>query len=264
MGLKTDKIKLHREGMIGWLIFNNPSRHNAMSLEMWQGLGDGLLEYGKDPDVRVVILTGQGDTSFISGADISEFESKRNSSLQKTSYDETMGRANQLLSTFKKPLISLIRGYCIGGGLATALHTDIRFATPKSRFGIPASKLGIGYGVAGLAKLATVVGSANARDIIFSARLVDSEEAKNMGLINFVVAEDRILQDTINYALTIANNAPLTIAAAKATIDSWETLLPSQKASEIEVLIDACFDSEDYQEGLAAFADKRKPVFLGK
>ena len=149
------------------MTFNNPARHNALSLEMWQGIGDILEHYNENPDVRVVVMRGAGGKAFVSGADISEFDEKRANAEQRRSYGEIAGRATHWLAKVEKPLIGLIEGYCIGGGLATALAADIRFATPDSKFGIPAAKLGLGYEYDGLAKLARVVGPSRARDIMF-------------------------------------------------------------------------------------------------
>ena len=262
--LDTQRMLAHSEGGIGWMIFNNPARHNALSLEMWQGISDILDAWSTDDDVRVVIMRGAGDKSFVSGADISEFDAKRVSATQREEYDSVAGRANRWLAAFEKPLIALIEGYCVGGGLATALAADIRFATPDSRFGIPAAKLGLGYDYAGLAKLARVVGPSRARDILFSARLMGAAEAKGMGLVNFVAERDEIEAETIAYARSIAGNAPLTVKAAKAALNTWESGAKSDDLDRVNRLVNACFDSEDYREGRRAFMEKRPPGFAGR
>lgn len=263
--LQTSKIigRIDDDG-IGWLIFNQPERHNALSLEMWQGIGDVLEAYDRDPDVRVAILRGTGGKAFVSGADISEFDTKRSSAAQKDEYGKTAGRANRWLAMFEKPLIALIEGYCIGGGLATALSADIRIATPDSTFGIPAAKLGLGYEYDGLAKLARLVGPARARDIMFSARFMQADEAYDMGLINQVFSREAIEQETIAYAERIAGNAPLTVKAAKAAINAWERGEREEDLRRVHTLVDECFDSEDYKEGRRAFREKRTPDFLGR
>ena len=265
LSLATEKIhaQIDQAG-IGWIIFNNPERHNPMSLEMWQGLGDALEQFDSHPQVRVAVMRGAGDKAFISGADISEFDNKRGSAKQKASYEKTMGRSNRWLSRFSKPLIALIEGYCIGGGLATALHADIRIATPDSSFGIPAARLGLGYDYAGLAKLARIVGPANARDIMFSARFMGADEALHMGLINFVHSREEIEPTTTAYAQRIAGNAPMTVAAAKAALNAWEGGEKKQELTEVIALVNACFDSEDYKEGRRAFKEKRTPDFNGR
>ena len=167
LALETRKIigRIDDDG-IGWLIFNQPERHNALALEMWQGIGDVLESYAEDPDVRGVVMRGAGGKAFVSGADISEFDSKRSSAAQKDEYAKIAGRANRWLARFEKPLIALIEGYCIGGGLATALSADIRIATPDSTFGIPAARLGLGYEYEGLAKLIRMVGPARKRSFV--------------------------------------------------------------------------------------------------
>ena len=186
--LSTQRMQAHIADGIGWMTFNNPARHNALSLEMWQGIGDILEHFAGNDEVRVIIMRGAGGKAFVSGADISEFDEKRANSEQRESYGQIAGRATHWLSKIEKPLIALIEGYCIGGGLATALSADIRFATPDSRFGIPAAKLGLGYEYEGLAKLARLVGPSNARDIMFSARFMPAIEAKEMGIVNFIHA----------------------------------------------------------------------------
>lgn len=263
--LDTHKIigRVDDDG-IGWLIFNQPERHNALSLDMWQGIGDVLEAFADDPQVRVAIMRGAGGKAFISGADISEFDTKRGSAAQKDQYGIVAGRANRWLATFAKPLIALIEGYCIGGGLATALAADIRFATEDSRFGIPAAKLGLGYEYPGLTKLIRLVGPARARDIMFSARFMEADEAQQMGLINFILPRENIAADTVAYAERIAGNAPLTVAAAKAAIDTWERGSREAEVKAVEALVDGCFDSDDYKEGRRAFKEKRTPDFKGR
>ncbi|MEZ5559899.1 MAG: enoyl-CoA hydratase [Pseudomonadales bacterium] len=248
---------------IGWIIFNQPERHNALSLEMWQGLADILSHYAADPAVRVAVMRGAGGKAFVSGADISEFDSKRGSAAQKEEYAKVAGEANRWLARFEKPLIALIEGYCIGGGLATALAADIRFATPDSRFGIPAARLGLGYEYEGLAKLARIVGPSRARDIMFSARFMEAPEALGMGLINFVAERADIEQQVVAYAERIAGNAPLTVRAAKAAVNAWERGAREDDVAAVRAQVDACFDSEDYREGRRAFKEKRPPRFRG-
>jgi len=263
--LNTTKMRAHIDpDGIGWIVFNHPERHNALSLEMWQGLGDILESYAADDRVRVAIMRGAGGKSFVSGADISEFDSKRASAAQKDEYGAIAGRANRWLASFEKPLIALIEGYCIGGGLATALYADIRIATPDSRFGIPAAKLGLGYEYEGLAKLARIVGPANARDIMFSARFMDAAQAHAMGLVNFVNERDEIEAESIAYARRIAGNAPLTVKAAKAALNAWERGEREEDLRRVHAQVNACFDSEDYKEGRRAFKEKRTPDFTGR
>ena len=264
LDLQTDRMlaSIDAEG-IGWVTFNNPSRHNALSLEMWQGMGDIFEHFENNPQVRVAVMSGAGGKAFVSGADISEFDTKRASAAQRIEYGKIAGRGTQAMANFSKPLIAMIDGYCIGGGLATALAADIRFATPQSSFGIPAAKLGLGYEYEGLAKLCELVGPSHARDIMLSARFFPAAEAQTMGLVNFTVASDNLQEQVTSYAQRVSGNAPLTVAAAKTAINTWERGGRDAEVRNVKTMIDACFDSKDYKEGRAAFAAKRKPVFLG-
>ena len=263
--LETNKMLAHIDpNGTGWVTFNNPARHNALALEMWQGIGDIFEQFANDEAVRVVVLQGAGGKAFVSGADISEFDTKRANAAQKASYAEIAGRANRWLARFEKPIIAKIRGYCIGGGLATALTADIRFASPESSFGIPAAKLGLGYEYEGLAALARLVGPARARDIMFSARFMDAHEAQAMGLVNFVVDAADLDDAVVEYAARVAANAPLTVRAAKAAIGTWERGGKDSEVAEVRRLVDACFDSADYKEGRRAFKEKRTPDFHGR
>jgi len=261
--VKTERMQAHIEQGVGWMTFNHPARHNALSLEMWQGIGDILEYYAHSEDVRVVVMRGAGGKAFVSGADISEFDQKRANAEQRVEYGKIAGRATRWLNSIDKPLIALIEGYCIGGGLATALSADIRFATPDSTFGIPAAKLGLGYEYDGLAKLARIVGPSRARDIMFTARFMPAEEAKEMGLINFIESTERIEAACLEYAQRIASNAPLTVKAAKAAVNAWERGSLESEVHHVGELVDQCFNSEDYKEGRAAFASKRTPEFRG-
>ena len=202
--LNTDRMRAEIADGIGWMTFNNPSRHNALSLEMWRAIGEIVSHFEGDKDVRVIVMTGAGGKAFVSGADISEFDKQRSNSEQKEEYARISASGSHALATVTKPLIAMVEGYCIGGGLATALAADIRFASPDSSFGIPAAKLGLGYEYAGLAKLARVVGPARARDILFSARFLSAEEAQNAGLVQFISPRDRIRNDVITYAKPVS------------------------------------------------------------
>ena len=262
--LKTERMIARQDGAIGWMIFNNPARHNALSLEMWEGMADILEAYQNDDSVRVVIMRGAGGKAFVSGADISEFDKHRANAAQRASYGETAARANRALAALDKPLLALIEGYCIGGGLATALAADVRFATEDGKFGIPAAKLGLGYEYEGLAKLARLVGPARARDIMFSARFMEPAEAKEMGLVNFVCSREDIEGQVRAYAERVAGNAPMTVRAAKAAVNAFERGGRVDEVSAVKALVDACFDSDDYKEGRRAFAEKRPPEFRNR
>jgi enoyl-CoA hydratase/carnithine racemase len=263
IALKTDKMLASVADGIGTLTFNQPEKRNAVSLAMWQAIGDVLEAFQHDDAVRVVVMRGAGGKAFASGADISEFDQARANSTQRRQYAETSGRGGRWLAEFDKPLIGMIQGFCIGGGLAIALNADVRFATPASQFGIPAARLGLGYEYAGTAALARLVGPSSARDILFSARFLSADEALRIGLINFLVSDDEIETTVHEYAQRIAANAPLTIRAAKRAIAAFERYSQVDAARDVAPFVDACFDSEDYKEGRKAFAEKRRPVFRG-
>ena len=185
MDTGTDKVNVDVDERLAWITFNNPARHNALSLEVWRGLGVALEACQNHDDVHVVIMRGAGGKAFISGADITEFGDKRNSVAQKAEYSKVSDHAQRWLNDLDKPLLAMIQGYCIGGGLAVALGADIRFATPGSIFGIPAAKLGLGYDYAGIATLSRLVGPSTTRDILFSARFLKATEAYEKRLIKF-------------------------------------------------------------------------------
>ena len=262
--LTTEKMLLETNGPVSWITFNQPEKRNAISLAMWEGLAEALALSMEDESIKVVVLKGAGGQAFVSGADISEFDQKRNSAEAKAAYAQIAGQASRYLRQSDKPVIALIEGYCIGGGLATALQADVRFATPGSMFGIPAARLGLGYEYESLRLLTQIVGPSRARDIMMSARLFKADEALAMGLVNFVEAEEDIYEAVAAYAERIASNAPLTIRAARAAIS--DVMLEASKRDRpgVQTLIDACFDSEDYREGRRAFAEKRPPQFGGK
>ena len=262
--LDTDRMRAWSRDGIGWMVYNNPARHNAVSLSMWQAIGDIIESFEQDPAVRVIITRGAGGKAFVSGADISEFDSKRSDATQMATYGAASARGSRALASLSKPLIACIEGYCIGGGLAAALNADVRFATPDSLFGIPAAKLGLGYGYEGLAKLSRAVGPASARDILLSARFLSAEEALRIGLINFIESRDEIRDAVTEYANRIARNAPLTVKAAKAAINAWERGGQKEDLDNVRRLVEACFDSDDYKEGRRAFAEKRTPQFGGR
>jgi len=260
----TDKMLSRKDGGVGYLIFNNPERHNAVSLEMWAATHDILESFRNDPEIRVVVLTGAGGKAFVSGADISKFGAERSSEEAVAKYNATTEQAFSGVHQFPKPTIAMIRGYCIGGGMALATCCDMRICTPGSKFGIPAAKLGLGYDHKGIRRLMDVVGPSFAKEIFFTARQFDAEEARMMGFVNRVVPDAELEGYVKNYGDTIAGNAPLTIGAAKYAVSE---LLKDQTERDIDSVAAAvkrCFDSKDYVEGRTAFMEKRKPVFTGQ
>lgn len=261
---KTDKMLARRDGGVGYVIFNNPERHNAVSLDMWNATSRILDDFAKDDSIRAVVMTGAGGKAFVSGADISKFESERSSKDAQRIYNETVERAYVSIQEYPKPTIAMIRGYCIGGGMALATCCDMRISTPGSKFGIPAAKLGLGYDFKGVRRLISVVGPSFAKEIFFTARQFDAEEARMMGFVNRIVPDAELETYVKSYADAIAANAPLTIAAAKLTVSE---LLKDEGERDMKTVTAAvlrCFDSKDYIEGRTAFMEKRKPAFTGQ
>jgi enoyl-CoA hydratase/carnithine racemase len=262
--VKTDKMLCRKEGQVGYVIVNNPERRNAMSLDMWEATARILDGFGKDDDIRVVVLTGAGDKAFVSGADISEFESARAGQDAVARYDDAVERANTAVYEFSKPTIAMIRGYCIGGGLGLALCCDLRICADDARFAVPAARLGVGYAYPGLKKLVHVVGPSFAKEIFYTARQFDADEARAMGLVNRVVKADELDAYVKTYAATISENAPLTIAAAKFAIGEAVKDESKRDLARCAAMVQQCFDSADYAEGRRAFMEKRRPAFTGK
>ena len=263
-GSETGRVTGAAEGVIGWVTFDRPHRHNAMSYEMWQALPEVLAAHDADPEVKAIVLRGAGEKAFVSGADISQFEEKRSSAAANETYRSAGERAFTSLRDTPKPTIAMIRGYCIGGGLAIALCCDMRIAADDARMGIPAAKLGLGYAQDGVKRLIDLVGPAYTKEILFTGRNYFAEEAWRIGLVNRVVPIDGLEDDVRATAETIGRNAPLTIAAAKLAVNETLLLPEEQNLDAVQTAVERCFDSEDFAEGRKAFAEKRPPVFKGR
>ena len=256
-------LKSIKDG-VGVVTFNNPEKRNAMSLEMWEGLGQALTELRDDDTVRVVVLVGAGDKAFVSGADISQFEKTRHNAAAAEEYSRRSDAQRALLANYPKPTISCIRGFCLGGGMQVAMLTDIRIAAEDSQFGIPAAKLGIAYGYEGLRNLVSLVGPSWARLIMYTGMRIDSREALRIGLVDRVMPTDELWGETMAIARTISANAPLAIKAAKITIAQVLKDPTDRDMAAIKQIGMECMDSEDFREGRRAFMEKRKPQFKGK
>jgi enoyl-CoA hydratase len=249
---------------IGIVTFNNPEKRNAMSLDMWEGLGQALVELRDNPTVRAVILAGAGDKAFVSGADISQFEKTRHNAEASEEYSKRSAAQRALLADYPKPTIACIRGFCLGGGMQVAMLADIRFAGENSQFGIPAAKLGIAYGYDGLRNLVSLVGPSWARLIMYTGMRIGSAEAQRIGLVDRVLPDAELWDATIEIARSISGNAPLAIQAAKITIAQVLKDAGNRDMDAIKAIGTACMDSEDFREGRRAFMEKRKPLFKGK
>ncbi|HVJ55134.1 MAG TPA: enoyl-CoA hydratase [Aliidongia sp.] len=259
-----DKILAAVDGAVATITFNNPERHNAVSLDMWKAVLAALDRFAADPAVRVLVVTGAGGKSFVSGADISKFEDERASEAAVAEYDEATESVYKTLLAYAKPTIAKIRGYCIGGGMNLAICCDLRISNEAARFAVPAAKLGLGYGMTRVKRVLDIVGPQFAKEIFFTARQFDAAEAKVMGLVNRVVPDGELDAFVADYAATIGGNAPLTVHSIKRIIGEALKDPDARDLALCDRLVKACFESEDYKEGRRAFMEKRKPAFTGR
>ncbi len=251
-----------RDG-VGLITFNQPEKRNAMSVEMWDGLAAILDAWERAPAVKVVVLTGAGDKAFVSGADISQFERRRNNADAQGGYDRLTSAGRAKLAGFGKPVIARIQGFCLGGGLGIALLADVRVAAEGSSFGIPAAKLGIAYGFDMVRRLLSLVGPAHAAALLFTGERIGAGEAARIGLVNQVVAPAALEETVAAMARGIAANAPLSITGMKLILGQAMLEPADRDMDAVARAVAACFDSADYAEGRTAFTEKRKPVFRG-
>ena len=260
--MSKGKLRVERDGPVGRLVLDNPERRNAIGADMWLGIPRAIDEFNNEASVRVIVVRGEGTQAFAAGADISEFEDHRSSEGEVKEYEAAITAAHHAIESSPKPVIALIHGFCVGGGLAVALSCDLRYADASSRFAVPAARLGLGYGVHGTGRLVATVGHAAAREIMFSAMRYDADEALAMGLVNRVLPDTELDDYVRKVALELAANAPMTIAASKAVINALAE--PKGDFSDAEAEVMRCMKSEDYVEGRRAFMEKRAPVFKGK
>ncbi len=261
-GAMAGTLRVEIEGALGWIVFDHLERRNALTAQMWAEIPDAARRLAQEPAIRVVILRGAGEAAFVSGADISEFERMR-SGPGAIAYDEQNTRAFEAIAAIDKPVLAMIHGFCIGGGTAIALQADLRFAADDAELAIPAAKLGLGYSPAGIDTLVRLVGPSVAKDLFFTARRVRSEEALRLGLVNAVVPKPELEACVRRTAETIAANAPLTLASVKRVMRGLARGVPTGEDPEIAGSVRACFESDDYREGVRAFLEKRPPRFHG-
>jgi enoyl-CoA hydratase/carnithine racemase len=259
-----NKILSRKKGAIGHLIFNNPEKRNAFSLDMSIAAADVLEDFLKDNAIRVIVLSGAGDKAFVSGGDISKFEQARATKEQVENYTKMGDRFRTLLKGSAKPTIAMIRGYCLGGGMAIALNCDLRICNEEASFGIPAAKLGIGYAADRLGQLVDLVGPSAAKDLLFTGRRCNAQEALRLGIANYVIASNELEAFVDSYANNIAANAPLSIVASKRVIDEYVKDGDKRDTALCERVVADCFASQDYIEGRRAFMEKRKAAFTGR
>jgi len=253
-----------KENAVGWVLFSNPAKMNAVSHDMWMALPGKIAAFDADPEVRVIVVAGDGDKAFISGADISQFEKTRGSAEAQAIYNRAVVDAYEAPVQCSKPVVAKIRGICMGGGLGLAAACDVRIAADDAVFRMPAGRLGLGYNFTGIKRFVHLLGAAGTSDIFFSARKFDAADALAMGFVNRVVPVADLDREVAAYCELVAENAPLTLAAAKFAIRQTGLDPAARDLERATRMIEACFNSEDYREGRRAFMEKRKPKFTGK
>ncbi len=258
------QLIIRRDGAIGRVAFSNPPKFNAMSFDMWRGLPTALAEFEADSAIRLVVLEGDGEKAFVSGADISQFEKNRSSSDSQKEYGAAVEAAYQAPIRCAKPVVAKIRGVCMGGGLGLAASCDLRICSTDARFRMPAARLGLGYGATGVNRFMTLIGVQNTYDLFLSARIFGADDALRMGFVTRVAAPEQLEAEVASWTSMAAENAPLTMKALKLTVNTMLADPAQRDMAAVQAAIAACFDSADYKEGARAFMEKRTPQFTGR
>lgn len=251
-----------RDGEIATVTLNRPDRLNALNRGMWQTLGERMRELSADDALRCIVLRGAGGKAFAAGADIAEFATERADARQAKRYGELIHATMQAVAQCKHPTVAMIEGACIGGGLEIAAMCDMRICGNSSRFGVPINKLGLTMGYGELAGLLALVGRAVALEILLEGRVFDAAEAFRKGLVNRVVADDQVENESYALARRIADGAPLVARWHKQFIERLSVKADIPAADWDEGF--ACFDTDDYKEGVRAFLAKTRPQFRGR
>lgn len=249
---------------VGTATFNQPEKRNAISVAMWRGFADILDAFAADPAVKVVVLTGAGSKAFVSGADISEFDTMRGDADAQQEYDRQTSEGRAKLAGFAKPMIARIEGFCLGGGLNIAMQADMRVAADNALFGAPAAKIGNVYGLEMARKLVSLVGPAHTRMLLYTGSRIDAAMAERIGLVNRVVPAAELDGVIAEMARAISENAPLSVRAHKLVINEAVKDAADRDLAGVRAAMEACLNSADYREGRAAFMQKRPPAFTGQ
>ncbi|HLL75233.1 MAG TPA: enoyl-CoA hydratase-related protein [Pyrinomonadaceae bacterium] len=256
-----ETLLLERRGRVAVLTINRPDKLNALNIQTRQEGAEALEELREDAEVRVVVITGAGDKSFVAGADIGEFAGRT----AITQRDVMTGRSLfTAVDTFPKPVIAMINGFCLGGGCELAMSCDLRVASEKARFGQPEINLGIIPGGGGTQRLTRLVGESKAMELILTGEMIDAQTALSLGLVNRVVPHEELESKTMEMANLIAAKSPVALRMAKEAVKTAaRSTLDEGLRREID-LFALCFSSRDKDEGVSAFLEKRKPEFTGE
>jgi len=257
------EIRVTKEGPLGWILFDHTERRNAITLDMWRAIPRVAAALDQDDAIRVILLRGAGEAAFVSGADISEFEAARSPETAR-GYDEDKQQAFAALESIRKPVLAMIHGFCVGGGVALALTADIRYCAEDAQFAVPPARLGLGYPAHSLEVLVRTLGFANAKELLFTGKRIDARVAQSKGLVNAVLPKGDLEGLVRRTALEIAGNAPLTLRSVKRIAAELALDAAVRDRKAIDASIQACFESADYQEGIRAFFEKRRPRFKGR
>ena len=258
-------VDLEISGHVASVVFNQPSRHNAMSFSMWQQLAAHMqqLASSEQPNVRVVVLTGAGERSFVSGSDISEFHEQRSGDDAINRYNKIAADAETSVYNCPLPTIAKINGYCMGGGLGIAMGCDLRLCSDDAVFSLPAGRLGLGYEFDAVCKLFDLLGPTATSQLFYSGKKLNATQALELGLVNQVVHRDALEEEVNQLAEGIAQQAPLTLKAYKAALLEYRKPAQQRDVAAISQMVNHCYTSSDYAEGQAAFREKRQPEFKG-
>jgi enoyl-CoA hydratase/carnithine racemase len=262
--MSAGKLGVDKRGGVGWIVFDQPAKKNAINGAMWRGIPEAMAKFDADPEIRCVAFRGAGAEAFAAGADISEFEKVRADEAAVGEYDGLLDRVLHSIQDSRKPSVALIHGFCLGGGLEVALACDLRYCGASAQFAIPAAKLGLAYNVEGHKRLLETVGHARAREIMFLGRRYGADEALAMGLVHRVLPDAELEAYVDGVIATLLANAPLAIANSKAILEEYAKSSGPADAARMRAAIERCAQSEDTKEGRRAFMEKRKPAFKGK
>lgn len=260
----TDKIIVKKEGAIGHLIFNNPDKLNAISLDMWEGMGTGVAQLEADPEVKVIVVSGAGEKAFVAGADVSKYEDERMGENAQEHYAQTGWNSMMALYNSSKTTIAALNGYCYGGGISVAVCCDLRVGSSSIQVAQPALRYGIGYRYKSLRLVVDIVGAAPTKELLLGGMVWDADDCLRKGFVSKVLPAGAEFQDYVKKtAERIAIGAPLTARQCKFSINTIVKDADQRDLAKNEEMFQACYASNDYKEGIRAFAEKRKPAFTG-